>query len=720
VKLAVLRAFALSSIAVVFVACASNEERPPGRLPGGDGGADGGADSGGDMGAGCRNDIDCPDDGIFCNGRLVCMGGRCVASDIPTCNDGVACTRDECLAATDACANTPVNSACPMGLVCLPGAGCGEPPSCEFDSDCDDGLVCNGLESCVSGRCMGASVGPDCSAEERPAPNNCTADECVEAHSGCVHTLADHLNDPMRCGATGLNDCVVCPSPAAGARNVSAACRMGACTFECAAGWVDTDGDLSNGCECMASSATDEPDDTFTDANCDGVDGDVTRAVFVSTRGSDGNDGLTRTTPVRSLGRAFDVASSSGRTQILVANGTYGTSTPLALPDGRGLYGGYSDDFRTRTNSRANLVSSARTAIEVRGHTMPSVVDRIDLATEDQTGPQAWTATLVVSNSGENFRLRYATVVAGRGGNGSNGAIGAPGAAGTMGAPGSGSTGGGGGTTGGGRGGDGRNRAGGLPGAMGATNGAPCGGAGGIPNNSGLGCGDGDAQPGGPGGNGCEGLPGSAGAGGMGPGNVTGGMWMPTHDGAAGGEGGTGGGGGGGAAGGGENCAPVGCSLGYCGTGRGGGGGGGGGRGGAGGGGGQGGGASIGILLEASLLELDTVAVRTGGGGNGGQGGGGGPGGGGGVGGAGAPSSSTSEGAGGRGGDGGRGGVGGCGGGGAGGPSVGIFGGAAAQIRALGTVSYTLGPRGEAGSSCPGGNAGAAGVSAERLNVSVL
>jgi hypothetical protein len=709
-------------------ACAGNTA-PPGRPPGDGGSADmsvdmSNADMSVDMGNGdggvpCVNDVDCPDDGIFCNGRLVCMGGRCRATDIPSCNDGIACTRDECLASTDACANTPVNAACPVGLVCIPGTGCAEPPSCEFDTDCDDGMVCNGVESCVGGRCMGAAAGPDCSAEERPAPNNCTTDECVEARGGCVHTLADHLRDPMRCGPTGANDCVVCPMPAPGAPNVSAACRLGVCTFECADGWVDTDGNLANGCECRVTADTDEPDDTFTDANCDGVDGDVTRAVFVSTRGADRNDGLTRTTPVRSIGRAFEVASSSGRTQILVANGAYGTSTPLALPDGRGLYGGYSDDFRTRTNSRANLVSSARTAIEVRGHTMPSVIDRVDLSTEDQTGPQAWTATLVVTGSGENFRLRYATVVAGRGGNGGNGAPGTTPPPGTMGSPGSGASGGAGGAVGGGRGGDGRYRGTGMPGQMGAANGSPCGGTGGVPNNGGRGCGDGDPQAGGDGGHGCEGRAGDPGAGGTGAGSVAGGLWIPTHNGAPGVAGGTGGAGGGGAAGGGEDCTVLGTCV-YCGTGRGGGGGGGGGAGGTGGEGGQGGGASIAILLETSLLEVENVSIRTGGGGNGGQGGGGGEGAPGGIGGAGAASSSSTEGAGGRGGNGGRGGRGGCGGGGAGGPSVGIFGGAAAQVRAIGTVSYMIGPAGAPGLSCAGGNAGAAGVSAERQNVSLL
>ena len=115
--------------------CATGEGTP---ARDGGGGMDGGAPE-------CRSDDDCPDDGVFCNGAEVCREGACVSADPPTCNDGIGCTRDECLVSADECQNTPENSACPEGTVCYPSRGCAVAPPCEFDSDCSgDGNFCNG------------------------------------------------------------------------------------------------------------------------------------------------------------------------------------------------------------------------------------------------------------------------------------------------------------------------------------------------------------------------------------------------------------------------------------------------------------------------------------------------------------------------------------------------------------------------------------------------
>ncbi|MBN1514615.1 MAG: family 10 glycosylhydrolase [Phycisphaerae bacterium] len=71
----------------------------------------------------CRNDNDC-DDGVFCNGAETCLFGTCQPGTAVDCDDGVGCTDDSCNADTDSCDNIPNN-----GL-------------------CDDGLYCNGAETC--------------------------------------------------------------------------------------------------------------------------------------------------------------------------------------------------------------------------------------------------------------------------------------------------------------------------------------------------------------------------------------------------------------------------------------------------------------------------------------------------------------------------------------------------------------------------------------------
>ena len=76
-------------VAIVAIAggCAQGGGGPP---TGVDGGAsDGGVGDTGMLGEDCETNEDCPNDGIFCNGVLTCQAGRCVASAIPNCNDGV-------------------------------------------------------------------------------------------------------------------------------------------------------------------------------------------------------------------------------------------------------------------------------------------------------------------------------------------------------------------------------------------------------------------------------------------------------------------------------------------------------------------------------------------------------------------------------------------------------------------------------------------------------
>src|SRR5947209_2651203 len=72
----------------------------------------------------CNGKSDCPDDGIFCNGGYDCVDHRCVATGIPTCNDGVSCTIDLCDPISDSCKHTPDNTACPSMFSCVPVLGC--------------------------------------------------------------------------------------------------------------------------------------------------------------------------------------------------------------------------------------------------------------------------------------------------------------------------------------------------------------------------------------------------------------------------------------------------------------------------------------------------------------------------------------------------------------------------------------------------------------------
>ncbi|MBI5764248.1 MAG: hypothetical protein HZA51_12065 [Planctomycetes bacterium] len=65
---------------------------------------------------------------------------------------------------------------------CEQNSGC-----CQLDSDCDDGLFCNGIEKCVSGQCV-PGVPVECDDM-----NGLTLDCCDEGLADCVHTPIGNL-----------------------------------------------------------------------------------------------------------------------------------------------------------------------------------------------------------------------------------------------------------------------------------------------------------------------------------------------------------------------------------------------------------------------------------------------------------------------------------------------------------------------------------------------
>lgn len=149
----------------------------------------------------CVADADC-DDGITCNGTEMCVEGACTAgedqcgdeatcnpdADTCVCDDGVsywheasetcvACLTDLHCDDGQACngLETCVDNACEAGtpIDCGDNATCSDPDgtcvcdegyhmddmsglcvaNCTGDVECDDGLACNGLETCVDGVC---------------------------------------------------------------------------------------------------------------------------------------------------------------------------------------------------------------------------------------------------------------------------------------------------------------------------------------------------------------------------------------------------------------------------------------------------------------------------------------------------------------------------------------------------------------------------------------
>jgi hypothetical protein len=132
----------------------------------------------------CASDEDC-DDGIFCNGMETCQEGSCVAvSACPPAIDGCVSRNNSCDEVNDTCVDFA------------------------DDSQCDNGLSCDGSETCniVDGQCL-AGTPMDCDDGV-----SCTDDSCAEV-TGCVNTPNDSLcpDDGILCNGTefcdAVNDC---------------------------------------------------------------------------------------------------------------------------------------------------------------------------------------------------------------------------------------------------------------------------------------------------------------------------------------------------------------------------------------------------------------------------------------------------------------------------------------------------------------------------------
>jgi hypothetical protein len=137
-------------------------------------------------------------DGNACTTDSCDTSSGCVFSPI-SCNDGNACTSDSCDTITGGCIHSPVNcddgNACNGKETCDPAAGCrpGIPLAC------DDGNACNGVEICVSGSCQRGTP-PVCYDEIA-----CTEDSCDPA-VGCVYKPLDaDCDDGIACN--GVETC---------------------------------------------------------------------------------------------------------------------------------------------------------------------------------------------------------------------------------------------------------------------------------------------------------------------------------------------------------------------------------------------------------------------------------------------------------------------------------------------------------------------------------
>jgi hypothetical protein len=164
----------------------------------------------------------------------------------------------------------------------------------------------------------------------------------------------------------------------------------------------------------------DDPDDTFTDSNCDGIDGDESKAIFVAPSGTDSGPG-TRQQPVRSIGKAIELAGTAGKA-VYACNATYSESISVA-GTAVSIYGGYDCAAGwARTNAaRVEVASPSNRALTISQVTGKMVIDRVNFqaSSATETGSSSIAAFVVGS---KDVTLSHADLTAGDGGAGVPGA----------------------------------------------------------------------------------------------------------------------------------------------------------------------------------------------------------------------------------------------------------------------------------------------------------
>ncbi len=143
------------------------------------------------------NDQAC-DDTLYCNGLEYCdvnaqsPGTGCAAGTTVVCTpDSVACTDEICNNNTQICDIVPNNGFCQSGEFCHSLIGCTNLTACTTDPECDDGDYCNGAETCdLNLNVCQVGTAIDCNDTV-----GCTIDSCDETNDVCLNVESNGACD---------------------------------------------------------------------------------------------------------------------------------------------------------------------------------------------------------------------------------------------------------------------------------------------------------------------------------------------------------------------------------------------------------------------------------------------------------------------------------------------------------------------------------------------
>ena len=333
-------------------------------------------------------------------------------TDTSNCSEGMACVGSLCTPETGSCicdgSNTNLQRGCSVDFV-PEGGGAGYP--------------CFGLQQCTE-------VGwTECALPLETC--NLLDDDCDGlTDEGFLDASLRYTAD-KHCGGCG-NDCTLLDFAGA-----SGACNSFVdppiCSISCNDGCSDLNANPSDGCECCDPQPLDYPDPEGIDANCDGVDGQVELAVFVSKSGDDSFPG-TRFAPKSTLRAGIETAAAEGKRDVYVSTGVYAEA--VSLVDGVAVYGGYSPTFSQRKPAVHEVAilapqptaeqPGAVNAIGIQG-SVGAVFDGFSVFGAQEKTPGASSYALYLRDCDGSLRVSNNRIFGGGGGKGARGDDGADG-----------------------------------------------------------------------------------------------------------------------------------------------------------------------------------------------------------------------------------------------------------------------------------------------------
>ncbi|HTR50600.1 MAG TPA: hypothetical protein VMJ10_07830 [Kofleriaceae bacterium] len=257
------------------------------------------------------------------------------APDAPLLGFGQPCT-DKSQCQSNLCIIVPTGGLCTQACgTCPPGWGCydvgqmGEiqsecvPITSELCTPCMTDTECTqvGMDKCLT-EPDGSYCARDCSNISCPTGYDCTA---------------------VNVNGSALEQCL----PHSGACDCNTAAQMGTTntceimtTFGRNCAGTETCGGTGGWSTCAPPSTTDVPDGSYTDDNCDGIDGDITKGIFVSNAGADTSTcGLVYTSPCQTISYSIVRAVLEAKQNVYVQAGTY--NEVVVLQSGVNIWGGY-------------------------------------------------------------------------------------------------------------------------------------------------------------------------------------------------------------------------------------------------------------------------------------------------------------------------------------------------------------------------------------------